>query len=147
MVKINYLFTRKEVAVSEPGPVTKAALKERVWIEDALKHLHECEYAESVPTAESLAGALAIPLEQSAPLLSKLKAREMTDGQKAELCKWQSDHRWCPNQLRHTAATEIRREFGLEAAQIMLGHAQASVTQLYAQRDLTKGLDVASQIG
>lgn len=32
--------------------------------------------------------------------------------------------RWKPNQLRHSAATEIRRRFGLEAAQVILGHAK-----------------------
>jgi integrase len=55
--------------------------------------------------------------------------------------------RWAPNRLRHTAATEVRREFGLEAAQVILGHSQASVTQIYAERDLEKGLAVAKAIG
>jgi len=55
--------------------------------------------------------------------------------------------RWSPNRLRHTAATEIRREFGLEAAQVILGHSQANVTQVYAERDFAKGLEVARQIG
>lgn len=31
---------------------------------------------------------------------------------------------WHPNQLRHSAATEIRKTFGLEAAQVALGHSQ-----------------------
>jgi site-specific recombinase XerC len=68
----------------------------------------------------------------------------MTDGQKTELRQWQSDHHWCPNRLRHTAATEIRSKFGLEAAQIILGHAQANVTQVYAERDIAKGIEVAT---
>jgi integrase len=55
--------------------------------------------------------------------------------------------RWAPNQLRHAAATEVRREFGLEAAQIVLGHSKADVTQVYAERDLAKGLEVAKRIG
>ncbi|MBX3427935.1 MAG: site-specific integrase [Pirellulales bacterium] len=55
--------------------------------------------------------------------------------------------RWSPNRLRHAAATEIRREFGLEAAQVILGHSQANVTQVYAERDAAKGYDVARQIG
>jgi integrase len=55
--------------------------------------------------------------------------------------------RWSPNRLRHSAATEIRREFGLEAAQVILGHSAADVTQVYAERDLAKGLEVARQIG
>ncbi|MEO2049627.1 MAG: site-specific integrase [Pirellulales bacterium] len=81
------------------------------------------------------------------PQLSKLKAKEQTDGQKTELRKWQSDRHWNPNQLRHTAATEIRREFGLEAAQVILGHSQANVTQVYAERDIAKGIEVAKRIG
>ncbi|QDU56165.1 tyrosine-type recombinase/integrase [Aeoliella mucimassa] len=54
---------------------------------------------------------------------------------------------WSPNQLRHLTATEVRREFGLEAAQIILGHSQANVTQVYAERDIAKGIEVAKQIG
>jgi integrase len=42
---------------------------------------------------------------------------------------------WCPAQLRHTALTEVRRRFGLEAAQLAAGHAHADVTQLYTARD------------
>ncbi|MFC1757170.1 tyrosine-type recombinase/integrase, partial [Planctomycetota bacterium] len=37
---------------------------------------------------------------------------------------------WTPNQLRHTAGTEIRKVFGLEAAQVTLGHSSANVTQV-----------------
>lgn len=55
--------------------------------------------------------------------------------------------RWSPNRLRHTAATAIRKQFGLEAAQVILGHSVASITQIYAQRDLEKGLQVAQLIG
>ena len=55
--------------------------------------------------------------------------------------------RWSPNQLRHSAATEIRRQFGLEAAQAALGHARANVTQIYAERDLNLAAKVAKKIG
>ncbi len=54
---------------------------------------------------------------------------------------------WSPNQLRHTRATEIRKEFGLEAAQIVLGHAKADVTQIYAERDKQKGKEIIRKIG
>ncbi len=60
---------------------------------------------------------------------------------------WQSKQRWSPNQLRHTAATNIRRDFGLEAAQVILGHAAADVTQVYAERDSEKAREVMKQIG
>ena len=55
--------------------------------------------------------------------------------------------RWGPNRLRHTATTEIRRTFGLEAAQVTLGHSQADVTQIYAEKDLTLAAKVAREIG
>jgi integrase len=54
---------------------------------------------------------------------------------------------WHPNQLRHTAGTEIRKRFGLEAAQVALGHAKADVTQVYAERDEDLAARVASEIG
>jgi integrase len=54
---------------------------------------------------------------------------------------------WSPNRLRHSAATEIRQRFGLEAAQVTLGHAKADVTQVYAERDLKKAAEVMRQVG
>jgi integrase len=54
---------------------------------------------------------------------------------------------WNPNQLRHLHGTEVRRRFGLEAAQVALGHAKADVTQVYAERNLTLAVQVAQQIG
>jgi len=81
------------------------------------------------------------------PTLGDVPEGKLTPVQIAELREWQSDHRWAPNQLRHTAATEIRREFGLEAAQVILGHSQANVTQVYAERDMKKGRAVALAIG
>ena len=54
---------------------------------------------------------------------------------------------WTPNQLRHNAATTIRAEFGLEAAQIVLGHSSANITEVYAERDLTKAAEVALKLG
>lgn len=50
---------------------------------------------------------------------------------------------WTPNQLRHLYATEIRAKYGLECSQLMLGHAKADVTQIYAERDFKRALDVA----
>lgn len=54
---------------------------------------------------------------------------------------------WTPHRLRHNAATEIRQEFGLEAAQVMLGHSRADVTQIYAERDSELALKVAGERG
>jgi integrase len=60
---------------------------------------------------------------------------------------WREKHCWSPNQLRHSAATEIRKRFGLEAAQVTLGHAAADVTQVYAERDMQKAAEVMALVG
>ncbi|VTR97901.1 catalytic phage domain protein : Integrase, catalytic core, phage domain protein OS=Rhodopirellula sallentina SM41 GN=RSSM_06627 PE=4 SV=1: Phage_integrase [Gemmata massiliana] len=54
---------------------------------------------------------------------------------------------WHPNQLRHTFATEVRKHHGLEAAQVLLGHSRADVTQVYSKRNLALALKVAAEIG
>ena len=54
---------------------------------------------------------------------------------------------WAPNQLRHARLTEVRRAFGLEAAQVIGGHAHADVTHVYAERDEAKAMEVVSKIG
>jgi integrase len=54
---------------------------------------------------------------------------------------------WSPNQLRHAAATQIRKRFGLEAAQVVLGHASADITQVYAERNQKLAAEVIKQIG
>jgi integrase len=73
-----------------------------------------------------------------------------------ERCEWNTKHpgqrvplleKWSPNRLRHSAGTEVRRQFGLEAAQVVLGHALADVTQVYAERDFQLARDVVKQIG
>ncbi len=66
---------------------------------------------------------------------------------KAAIKAWREAHRWSPNQLRHTFATSVRKHHGLEAAQVLLGHAGADVTQVYAERDADKARFVAGVVG
>lgn len=54
---------------------------------------------------------------------------------------------WTPGQLRHNAGTNVRREYGLEAAQLLLGHAKADVTQIYAEVNELKAIEIAERIG
>ncbi|MEM9753457.1 MAG: site-specific integrase [Planctomycetota bacterium] len=55
---------------------------------------------------------------------------------------------WTPHQLRHLAATEIRCQYGLEAAALVLGHASATLTdRVYAERDAAKVVDVMRKLG
>ena len=54
---------------------------------------------------------------------------------------------WSPLSLRHAAATAIRAKFGVEAAQVVLGHARCDVTQLYAEKNLGLARRVAAEVG
>jgi len=71
----------------------------------------------------------------------------LTAEEDAEIREWRRTHHWHPHQLRHNYATRIRREFGLEAAQVLLGHTKADVTQVYAERDANRAAAVAAKIG
>jgi integrase len=65
-----------------------------------------------------------------------------------EIAEWRKAHRWHPHQLRHAAATRIRAYVDIEAAAIILGHSSAELTdKVYAERDLTKAVDVMRRIG
>ncbi len=49
---------------------------------------------------------------------------------------------------RHSAASNIRKQYGLEAARCMLGHRMAAVTEIYASEfDEAKAAEIAAKIG
>lgn len=54
---------------------------------------------------------------------------------------------WHPHQLRHNAATAIRKQFGLDAARAVLGQRSAVVAEIYAELDFGKAATVMGQIG
>ncbi len=54
---------------------------------------------------------------------------------------------WTPNQLRHSAATFIRRKFGPEAAQVILGHNNIKTTEIYADKNQMLAIEIMSEIG
>jgi integrase len=64
-----------------------------------------------------------------------------------ELTDWRRSHSWHPHQLRHTAATEIRKQFGIEAAQHVLGHASLNMTELYAEKNAEIARRIAAKVG
>lgn len=54
---------------------------------------------------------------------------------------------WHPNQIRHSHGTAVRKAYGLEAAQVALGHSKADVTQVYAERNEALARKVADEMG
>jgi integrase len=65
----------------------------------------------------------------------------------ARVCKKHGIPKWRPNQLRHALATRVRREFDLDSARTLLGHSKIGTTQVYAEQDRTKAIQVAAKIG
>ena len=54
---------------------------------------------------------------------------------------------WHPHQLRHNAATRLRREFGLDVARAVLGHSSPVVTEVYAELDGAKAAEAMERVG
>ena len=57
------------------------------------------------------------------------------------------DPHWTPNQIRHTAATSIRAEYGIEVTQVVLGHSHVRTTEIYAEKNMDLAIKAAMKIG
>jgi integrase len=94
---------------------------------------------------ESYRRAVARGIERAnKQIAADLAARGVTDPEKVEAAKVPA---WYPHQVRHTFATNIRRQYGLEAARVLLGHHSVGVTEIYAERDLEVAARVAAEVG
>jgi hypothetical protein len=95
------------------GDASKAAASQA---SGGLLHLRQLSASRPLRVRSSFPGAGA-PGEAGGRTESPIQ--RATDGggdQKQEIRTWRKEHRWSPNRLRHTKATEIRKQFGLEAA-------------------------------
>lgn len=62
-------------------------------------------------------------------------------------CRREKLEPWCPRQIRHTALTLIRSRHGIEAAQVIGGHADSATTLIYAARSEELAARVAEEMG
>ena len=81
------------------------------------------------------------------PELSFARESCLTAAQLGTLRDWRRSHRWSPNRLRHSAATHLRKQFGIEAARVVLGHSSAGVTEIYAEQDLQRAAEIMGRVG
>ncbi len=65
----------------------------------------------------------------------------------ARACTFAGVARWHPHQLRHNAAFNLRREFGIEVARVILGHRSPAMTELYGEFDRQKAVAVMEKVG
>ncbi len=82
-------------------------------------------------TSESYGRAVQRGCDAAAPVPDEVKAKG-----EDSVKQWRKRHRWTPYQQRHSTATRIRKQFGLVAASLVLGHSSTTVTDaVYAQHD------------
>jgi integrase len=83
--------------------------------------------------------AFEMPVELDEPRSKQAIASDTPEQKKLrreQRAAWHAEHVWHPHQLRHTAATLLRKEFGLEAARVILGHKTLAVTAIYAEKNV-----------
>ncbi len=62
-------------------------------------------------------------------------------------CEKAGVSRWHPHQLRHNCGTKVRQLYGLDGAVAVLGHKLGIVTEIYAEQDFQKAVDIMRKIG
>jgi integrase len=122
--------------------------RQRPWGE----RYHAASYRQAILRACAAAFPLPEHLAPRANLGGKPETRKdwlarLTPDEKAEIKAWRREHNWHPNQLRHNAATRLRKEFGVELARIVLGHATAFTTEIYAEADRAHAMEVIAKVG
>jgi integrase len=70
----------------------------------------------------------------------------LTPQEKDEVRAWRRQHRWHPNRLRHSRATELR-SYGLDVVKTILGHSKVETSQVYAEKDLAAAMELVAKIG
>jgi integrase len=87
---------------------------------------------------KTLRGMKDVPPEEKEKLKKKMRR---------EAKEWRAENCWAPNRLRHTFGTLARREAGIEAARVTLGHSSAVTSEIYAERDLEAAKEIVKRIG
>lgn len=55
--------------------------------------------------------------------------------------------RWHPHQLRHNFATEMRRQYGVEATLTMLGDKSTRMIDVYAEKNQQAAMKIMAEVG
>src|SRR5262249_5974082 len=105
--------------------------------------IRACEKAFGMPTEYREPVGEAKEAELKRPLEQQQERRKQREANRA---KWREQFTWHPNQLRHNAATEIRRRYGIEVAQTILGHKLGSgITEIYAEANVKKAKGIMAK--
>ncbi len=121
------------------------------WITAAYGRAISCACHRAWPLPERLAPKIVRPCRgrKRAPRLetpAEWKAR-LSPQQRFEVGAWRRAHSWSPNQLRHSCGTKVRDVYGLDAAQVVLGHAHAKTTEIYAEKNEKRAAEIMEVLG
>jgi integrase len=72
--------------------------------------------------------------------------KRLTPEEREQVRAWRREHRWHPNRLRHSRATELRPH-GLDVVKTILGHSKVETTQIYSEKDLAAAMQLVARIG
>jgi integrase len=96
-------------------------------------------------------GALSLDPEEGTLRPRVLRACNGVEGAQAKAIEAAGEvqlvPRWHPHRLRHSAATRLRREVGIEAARVQLGHRSPAITETYAEIDRQKAVEAMARCG
>jgi integrase len=87
---------------------------------------------------------------ESSPDYQAALARFLATEKKARAVKRSEWHRlnaWHPHQARHRAATDFRKHGGMDVAQVQLGHAHQTTTEIYAEADVESRAACVERMG
>lgn len=112
------------------------------------KPRHESMYTkDSYNRAIKRACEIAFEMPTELRKIPQTAAPDERERLKAKAKEWRAKHCWSPNQLRHTAATELRRQLDLDASRVILGHSDARTTATYAERDFEAAKEIMAKLG
>ena len=98
-------------------------------------------------TTMAVGHAIHKAIERSNKARSCDACKPLPGEQRCAECRAKAIPHWHPHQLRHAKATEIRREYGLDVARVVLGHRSPQITELYAEIDTAKAAAVMEKLG
>jgi integrase len=98
--------------------------------EKRLFGMTRCAYCRAITRACEVAFGMPDELQK---IPKKLSAKQKAERRRLA-SEWREQHCWTPHWLRHTAATRIREQLGIENVQSLLGHSDAEMSRHYSAK-------------